>query len=102
MVSRKLLLESTITEKKVSEVVYVSETYLRNQYNKFFGMPPKKYIKTVKLKKAHTLLRTTDLNVSRIAQEIGYINTSKFSSDFKRRFGITPTQYRKNIKNVSF
>ncbi len=96
------MLESTITERKVSEIVYVSETYLRNLYNKYFGMPPKRYIKTVKLKKGHTLLRITDTSISEIAHALGYVNTSKFSQDFKRRFGLTPTDYRMKCKNVSF
>ncbi len=95
-VSRHLLLDTTLTEKQIAKILYISETGLRDLYNKNFGMPPKKYIKKVKMKKAQTLLRITNKTISEIAYSIGYVNTSKFSHSFKLLYGITPSNYRKN------
>ncbi len=95
--SRLLLLAGTMSEKEIAKSLFVSETHLRNLYNRYLGAPPKRYIKKVKLKKGETLLRITGLNVSEISYRLGYINASKFSEDFKRAFNFTPTQYRENI-----
>ncbi len=95
-VSRHLLLDTLYTEKQIAKILYISETTLRDLYNKNFNLPPKKYIRKVKIKKAQTLLRITNKSVSEIAYSIGYINTSKFSKAFKEQFGCTPSEYRKN------
>ena len=94
--SRRLLLETTLTEKQIANMLYISESNFRYLYKKYFGMPPKRYIKHVKIKKAHTLIRLTDKSVSAIAYELSYINTSRFTEEFKREFRMTPSEY-KNI-----
>ncbi len=88
------MLYENITEKEVAKASFISETHLRNLYNRYFGMPPKRYIKFIKLKKGQTLLRITRLSVSEIAHILGYINVSKFSSEFKKIYNMTPSQYR--------
>ncbi len=94
--SRRLLLDTAKTERQIAEMLYISETSLRQLYIQNFGMPPKRYIRYVKLYKARTLLRITTKTISDIAYEIGYINTSKFTEAFKGRFGETPSNYRKH------
>ncbi len=95
-VSRRLLLDTLKTEKQISKMLYVSETTLRQLYIHNFGIPPKRYIRLVKLYKARTLLRTTDKTISEIAYNIGYINTSKFAESFRKIYDETPSEYRKN------
>ncbi len=96
--SRRLLLDTEKTEGQIAKILYVSETYLRQLYLQKFGMPPKRYIRRVKLKKAKTLLRTTSKSVSEIAYDMGYINASKFTEAFKTAHGITPSEYRKTLR----
>ncbi len=95
-VSRRLLLETMLTEKQIAKVLYISETTLRQLYIQNFKMPPKRYIRSVKLYKARTLLRISDKTISEIAYHIGYINTSKFSEAFRNMYGESPSHYRKN------
>ncbi len=94
-VSRRLLLYTNYTEKQISKMLYVSETSLRNIYIQNFGLPPKRYIRRVKIKKAQTLLRITSKTVSEIALDVGYTNASKFTEAFKEILGETPSEYRK-------
>ncbi len=93
-VSRRLLLGTMHTEKQIAKMLYISETTLRQLYIKNFGMPPKRYIRQIKLYKARTLLRVTNKSISEIAYSIGYINTSKFSAAFRELYGETPSKYR--------
>ncbi len=97
-VSRRLLLESKMTEKQIAKILYISETSLRQLYKRKFGMPPKRYIRQVKLCKARTLLRTTNMSISEIAYCVDYINTSKFAEAFGKKYGEPPSKYRKNCR----
>ncbi len=94
-ISRHLLLETSLTEKQIAKVLYISETTMRQIYIKHLGLPPKRYIRAVKMKKAQTLLRISDKTISEIAYSVGYINTSKFTDAFKKLYNITPSDYRK-------
>jgi AraC-like DNA-binding protein len=53
------------------------------------------------MKKAAELLATTRLSVAEIAEQVGYMNQSKFASVFKKQFGLSPLEYRrsKNLEN---
>ncbi len=94
--SRRLLLETLLTEKQIAKILYVSETTLRQLYIQKFGMPPKRYIRHVKLYKARTMIRISNKTISEIAYSIGYINTSKFAEAFRNVYDVSPSKYRKN------
>lgn len=97
--SRVLMLNSMITEHDLCVELFISETGLRNLYHKYFGIAPKHYMLKIHMKKAKTLLRTTDRSISTIAGELNYMNSNKFAAAFKREFQLTPFQYRKSLKN---
>ncbi|MBN2611078.1 MAG: helix-turn-helix domain-containing protein [Bacteroidales bacterium] len=44
------------------------------------------------MQKANQLLREKDLNISEIADFIGYKNTGSFTNEFRKRFGFAPSQ----------
>lgn len=37
---------------------------------------------------------TLDRRVSRVAQDLGFVNETSFSRDFRRRFGVSPSEAR--------
>ncbi len=96
--SRRLLLETSLTEKEISKSLYISESYFRKIYNTIFSMPPKKYIKLVKLKKAQGLLKHTNLPINEIAKIVGYQHLNKFTESFKAQFGVSPKKYRDSVQ----
>ena len=53
------------------------------------------------MKKAAELLATTRLSVAEVAEQVGYMNQSKFASVFKKQFELSPLEYRrsKNLEN---
>ena len=46
------------------------------------------------MRRAATLLVSTNLSVSEIALEVGYLSLSHFSRVFRERFGKTPRAFR--------
>ena len=49
----------------------------------------------VRMDKARILLRMTDLKVSEIAEQVGYINTVSFRRAFRDKCGENASDYRK-------
>ena len=59
------------------------------------GMNYKDYLSSVRMEKAAALLREGKLNVSQVAQEVGYGSLKNFSAAFKSYFGITAREMRR-------
>lgn len=68
----------------------------RREFKTKFGQSPRQWIIQKRMKKAHQLLQKTEWEVSRIALEVGYQNSSHFISAFKKTYGFTPGQSTKN------
>ena len=70
-------------------------------YNKSFkeqmGMPPTKYIISLRISMAKELLETTTLSIKEISLMCGYTDFNFFSRAFKENTGVSPTEYRKKI-----
>lgn len=54
------------------------------------GDTPARYVKAVRLHRAHELLRDAAARVSTVAHAVGYESAAQFSRDFKGRFGVSP------------
>ena len=79
----------------------VSETSLKNYFRGVFGQNISIYLREVRMKKAAELLIATRLSVAEVAEQVGYVNQSKFAAVFKKQFGLSPLEYRrsKNLEN---
>lgn len=49
----------------------------------------------IKLARAKTMLRSTDLPVALIAASLGFEDQHAFSRAFKKELGVSPTEYRR-------
>lgn len=79
----------------------VSETSLKNYFRGVFGQNISIYLREIRMKKAAELLIATRLSVAEVAEQVGYVNQSKFAAVFKKQFGLSPLEYRrsKNLEN---
>jgi AraC family transcriptional regulator len=66
-------------------------------FTKAFGTPPYRYVIQRRVERAKTILRQTDLPISRIAYETGFASQSHLATTFKREVGQTPGDYRRSI-----
>ena len=58
---------------------------------------PAEVVREIRLKHACTLLVTTNINMSELAINIGFMTAENFSNIFKEKYGMTPLEYR--LKN---
>ena len=79
---------------KMAESANLSAPYFCYLFKTITGVPPAKYLKTLRMQQAATLLTTTFLSIKEIVRRVGLTDESHFVRDFKRLYGMTPSEYR--------
>ena len=79
---------------KMAESVNLSAPYFCYLFKSITGVPPAKYLKSLRMQQSAVLLTTTFLSVKEIVRRVGLTDESHFVRDFKRIFGVTPSEYR--------
>lgn len=80
---------------KLSLLCGISKYHLSREFKRLTGYAPIEYLLTVRMENAGTLLRSTDLPISIIAERCGIGNEQYFSRLFQKHYGTAPGKYRK-------
>ena len=83
-----------LTLSEMARSVNLSPPYFCYLFKSIMGVPPAKYLKSLRMQHAATLLRTTFLSVKEIVRQSGFSDESHFVRDFKNLYGVTPREYR--------
>lgn len=86
--------EKEVSLKELSNQFHLHPTYISNRFKELFGKSPIQIQRELKIDRAKKLLRSTEMTVTEIAQEVGYMVVPGFTRLFKSYVGISPTQYR--------
>ena len=88
-------LHRTILIRELAEGLNIDDRYLYNLFIKYEGVSPKKYINSLREKRASSLLKNTAYTVSEIAELCGFSDVLAFSKFFSKENGASPSNYRK-------
>lgn len=66
------------------------------------GCTPADFVKEIRLQHACDLLSRTDISVSDVAINTGYITTENFTNIFREKMGMSPIEYRASNSNSQF
>ena len=58
---------------------------------------PSEFIRTIRLKRAHDLIKQSFGNIAEITYEVGFNNLSYFSKCFRELFGVIPSEFAKQL-----
>ncbi len=72
-----------------------SKTVFYNKIKALTELSPNQFVRTIKLKEAGKLLKTTNLSISEAAFKVGYTDINYFRTQFKKQFKKTPSEYMK-------
>ncbi|UCH13757.1 MAG: response regulator [Bacteroidales bacterium] len=78
-----------------------SRTVFYKKMKGITGYAPKEFTRLIKMKKAASLLRETDITATQVSYEIGYNDPDYFSKSFKNFFGEPPSEYQKKFKRYT-
>ena len=83
-----------ITLKDLSEITYLSESYISYLFHKETGKSFSQYVNDIRLEKASHMLLYTGNSIADIAAYSGFNTTKHFQRCFKNKYGISPLKYR--------
>ena len=72
-----------------------SYAHLCRLFRKEYGLPPLRYVHTMRISRAKLLLREGDLGVGEVAYRLGYDSPSYFCQVFKKLTGMVPSAFAK-------
>lgn len=88
--------ESLSLDYIAGEVAF-SKMQLYRKMKEILGQTPTEYIRSIRLKHAEKLLKTTNKTVLEIMYTCGFNNKAYFYREFQKKFHDTPNEYRKKL-----
>ena len=70
----------------------------RHLFQEKYGASPSRYMLIKRLDYSKHLLASTQMSISDVSAESGFVNDAQFCNMFKRETGITPRSYRKSLQ----
>lgn len=84
---------------ELARQVGLNDCTLKRGFRQVFGTTAFGLLHDYRLEQAQRLLEERRLNISEIAQAIGFANRSYFAAAFRKKFGVAPKQYLSSEKN---
>lgn len=86
--------DTEVTVDDMAQFVAVSRSSLNRKLRATIGVSPAEFLRESRLKRAESLLLTTDLPVKEIAYSCGFSDLNYFGKCFKASTALTPSAYR--------
>ncbi len=90
-------IEEPICINDLAHLLGYSESYFCTIFKKVYGISPNKYINQAKINKAKDLMISSKLNITEIAEVLGYEHIHYFSRLFKKITTASPQHYIKKL-----
>ncbi|HZY82353.1 MAG TPA: helix-turn-helix domain-containing protein, partial [Cyclobacteriaceae bacterium] len=85
--------DSQLSVEKMAEQMNMSRTSLHRKIKTITGFPPSELIRSIRLRKAASMIANRVDSATQIAQAVGFEDYSHFSKAFKKHFGVSPSGY---------
>ena len=92
-------LTSDLSLERLSDMAKFSPIYFHKLFKASTGKTLHEYITDQRIKKAITLLVSTDMTLTQVAYESGFSSQSYFSYAFKKKKKLSPREYAKRLVN---
>lgn len=79
---------------ELADYIGVNRSYLASSFKKSVGCSPQEYLVNLRMEKAKSLLRKTNMSINAISNALGYTDQLAFSKIFKKHYGVSPKIYR--------
>ncbi|MBY0444316.1 MAG: AraC family transcriptional regulator [Burkholderiales bacterium] len=88
-------LDEDLDLNKLADIAYMSPYHWHRVYLAVYGESVVATVKRLRLQGAATLLKRSDLPITKIAKQSGYPNVQSFTRIFAAAYGLPPARYRK-------
>ncbi len=87
-----------LTVEDFAHLFGTSLSSFKREFERAFETTPASWIKSRRLQESQTLLLHSDFNVSQVAYEVGFENSSHFVQSFRKAYGTTPMKFKQTKK----
>ena len=90
-------LSEDISLATLADVARLSPYHFVRAFKQSFGLPPHRYVSSMRIQQAKSLLADPAISVTQIGLNLGFSETSSFTTTFRKHTGLTPTAYRRGL-----
>lgn len=94
----KMNLSEKLTVEKIARVCYCSESTIAHLFRETLDTSVINFVINERLRLAKQLLVQSDMPISEIAKQCGFVTNKYFTGVFKSREGVSPKEYRTECK----
>ncbi len=91
-------LSDTLTAESLADLFGTTERRINEEFKQACGLTVHDFVRATRMAHAMTLLSQTDLAVTSVAAEAGYINPANFATSFRQYCGFSPSHYRRHYR----
>lgn len=88
-------LGEALNNETVARAAGISRTLFQRQFRDTLGMTVRHYVIHERLRRAQSLIESTDLTLADIAEQVGFRHQEYMGTVFRQRLGITPASLRR-------
>jgi YesN/AraC family two-component response regulator len=88
------LSEADLTAEDIGKAIGMSRSVLYAKLSALTGLSFNLYLRQLRLQRAQVLLKTTPMNISEVAYEVGFNDPGYFRRVFVEAFGMSPTEFQ--------
>ncbi len=88
-------LHCDINLQDLANIVCLEKTYFLKRFKQFIGVTPMVYTRNARIRRAKELLAYSDMNVTQIAEAVGFRSIHYFTRQFTDLEGLSPSQYKR-------
>lgn len=90
-------LEDPLSIEEIARVLGIPARQLERGFQRSFSRSPSSFYRIMRLERAKWLLIHSALNITQIALDCGFADTSHLTRSFKQQYGELPTAYRRRV-----
>ena len=99
---RQVFLDTSLSLKKLSELLETNQTYLSNVVNKYFDCNLKELVNTYRVEYAKELLAFGRCTLNELPRSCGFASKSAFYAAFSRIVGMSPLSYQSQERRKQY
>jgi AraC-like DNA-binding protein len=84
----------------LAAMCHMSTTHFRRVFNSIMRINPLEYVNQIRITNAAVLLRTTEMSILSISEEVGFQSVSSFNRHFMKGYDMTPMAFRKEMSYI--
>lgn len=88
-------LHEEVTLRTLADVAGLSAFHFARAFRAATGLSPHRYLITVRIERARTLLHDDRLSILDVANQVGFADQSHFAAVFRRESGQSPSKFRR-------